>query len=41
MILGNVRIDLEALGQPPSPELLQRIDTFNANRTASPAEPAR
>jgi hypothetical protein len=40
-MLGNLHNLLAALGRPPSPELLERIETFNATRAASPADPAR
>ncbi len=38
--LGNLLKRLEALGQPPTPELLQRIETFAAKRRGSPGPSA-
>jgi hypothetical protein len=38
--LDNLRERLEALGQPPTPELLQRIATLAAKRGGSPGPSA-
>jgi tetratricopeptide (TPR) repeat protein len=40
VMLNTVREHFKALGQPPTPELLQRIGTFDAKRSGSPGPSA-